>query len=74
MLHLFKAKNNKRGISIYFDTPIIVSEYCYLGDKVKELNIGFTVNPLDEIAIKPPLIIFIKKSFKLDFLRFIFIN
>lgn len=29
---------------------------------------------IDEIAIKPPLIIFIKKSFKLNFLRFIFIN
>ena len=46
------AEPNKIYESIYFETPIIVSEGCFLGDKVKELNIGFTVNALDKIAVK----------------------
>lgn len=46
------AEPNKIYESIFFETPIIVSEGCFLGDKVKELNIGFTVNALDKIAVK----------------------
>ena len=46
------AEPNKLYESIYFETPIIVSEGCFLGDKVKELNIGFTVDALDEVAVK----------------------
>ena len=46
------AEPNKLYESIYFETPIIVSEGCFLGDKVKELNVGFTVNALDETAVK----------------------
>lgn len=46
------AEPNKIYESVYFETPIIVSEGCFLGDKVKELNIGFTVNALDKIAVK----------------------
>lgn len=46
------AEPNKLYESIYFDTPIIVSEECFLGDKVKELNIGYTVNALDALDIK----------------------
>lgn len=46
------AEPNKIYESIYFETPIIVSEGCFLGDKVKELNIGYTVNALDDKAIK----------------------
>ena len=46
------AEPNKIYESIYFETPIIVSESCFLGNKVKKLNIGFTVNALDEIAVK----------------------
>ena len=46
------AEPNKIYESIYFETPIVVSEGCFLGDKVKKLNIGFTVNPLDETAVK----------------------
>lgn len=43
---------NKIYESIYFETPIIVSEGCFLGEKVKKLNIGYTVNALNTIDIK----------------------
>lgn len=46
------AEPNKIYESIFFETPIIVSEGCFLGDKVKKLNIGFTVNALDKMAVK----------------------
>lgn len=46
------AEPNKIYESIYFETPIIVSEGCYLGEKVKKLNIGYTVNALDTVDIK----------------------
>ena len=42
------AEPNKIYESVYFETHIIVSEGCFLGDKVKEL----TVNALDEVAVK----------------------
>lgn len=46
------AEPNKLYESIYFETPIIVSDGCFLGDKVKNLNIGFTVNAFDTENIK----------------------
>lgn len=42
---------NKLYEAIYFETPIIVSEGTFLADRVKSLNIGFAVNPLDEESV-----------------------
>ncbi len=45
------AEPNKLYEAIYYETPIIVSEGCYLGDKVKQLNVGYTVDAMNEKAI-----------------------
>lgn len=45
------AEPNKLYEAIYFRCPIIVSEGVYLGQKVNELNVGYTVDALDEMAI-----------------------
>lgn len=45
------AEPNKLYEAIYFRCPIIVSEGVFLGDKVKDLNVGYAINALDEKAI-----------------------
>lgn len=42
------AEPNKIYEAIYFKKPIIATEGTYLGDKIKKLGIGYTVNPLDD--------------------------
>jgi len=42
------AEPNKLYEAIYFKTPIIVSAGCYLGSKVKDLEVGYTVDALKE--------------------------
>lgn len=39
---------NKLYEAIYFETPIIVSKGTFLAKRVRELNVGFEVNALDE--------------------------
>ena len=46
------AEPNKLYESIYFETPIIVSEGTFLSEKVESLGIGFSINPLNEDCIK----------------------
>lgn len=46
------AEPNKLYEAIYFETPIIVSEGCFLGEKVKRLNVGYTVDALNETKIQ----------------------
>lgn len=41
------AEPNKIYESIYFETPIIVSDGTFLAEKVDALNIGFHINALD---------------------------
>lgn len=41
------AEPNKLYEAIYFETPIIVSKGTYLETRVRELGIGYSVNPLD---------------------------
>lgn len=45
------AEPNKIYEAIYFETPIIVSKGTYLSDKVTELEIGFSVDPLNDDEI-----------------------
>lgn len=45
------AEPNKIYESIYFRTPIIVSKGTFLSDKVSQLNIGFSIDPLNEQEI-----------------------
>lgn len=45
------AEPNKLYEAIYFRTPIIVSQNTFLAEKVKQLNIGFTVDPLNRNSI-----------------------
>ena len=45
------AEPNKLYEAIYFRCPIIVSEGVFLGDKVKDLNVGYAINAMDEKAI-----------------------
>ena len=45
------AEPNKIYEAIYFETPIIVTENVFLGDKVERLNIGYAVNPLNPQAV-----------------------
>lgn len=45
------AEPNKLYESLYFETPIIVTEGTFLGQQVKRYNSGFTVDPLDDKAI-----------------------
>lgn len=42
------AEPNKLYEAIYFRTPIIVSENTFLGEKVKSMEVGCCVNPLNE--------------------------
>lgn len=46
------AEPNKIYEAIYFKTPIIVSKGTFLSEKVNNLNIGYSINPLnnDEIV------------------------
>ena len=46
------AEPNKLYESIFFNKPIVVSEGTYLGDKVKKMGVGFTLNAEDEKAIE----------------------
>ncbi len=45
------AEPNKIYEAIYFETPIIVSAGTFLENKVKRLNIGYSVNPLDKHSV-----------------------
>lgn len=46
------AEPNKLYEAIYFRTPIIVSSGTFLADKVRRLNIGWSVNAFDSDNIK----------------------
>ena len=46
------AEPNKLYESLYFNCPIIVSDGTFLGNKVKQLGVGFSINAMDEISIK----------------------
>lgn len=45
------AEPNKFYESIYFETPIIVSEDTYLSLRVKDMGIGYIVDPMDDSKI-----------------------
>lgn len=45
------AEPNKIYEAIWYKTPIIVSSGTYLADKVKSLDIGYDINPLDNKTI-----------------------
>lgn len=45
------AEPNKLYEAIYFSTPIIVSENTFLSDKVKQLDIGYVLNPFSSQSI-----------------------
>lgn len=45
------AEPNKLYEAIFFRTPIIVSENTFLGDKVRKLGVGFSVDSLNEKAV-----------------------
>jgi len=45
------AEPNKIYESIYFETPIIVSSGTFLSEKVKLLDIGYVIDPLNQTSI-----------------------
>lgn len=45
------AEPNKLYEAIYFEVPIIVSKGTYIADKVERLNVGFTIDPLNDKEI-----------------------
>ncbi|OUN66823.1 MULTISPECIES: glycosyltransferase [unclassified Butyricimonas] len=45
------AEPNKVYESIYFETPIIVTQGTFLAEKVNSLNIGYAIDPLDDQAL-----------------------
>ena len=45
------AEPNKIYESMYFKIPIIVSSGTYISEKVKQMDIGYDLNPLDENEI-----------------------
>lgn len=45
------AEPNKIYESIYFETPIVVTEGTFLANKVSMLNIGYAVNPFNEHSV-----------------------
>lgn len=45
------AEPNKLYEAIYFETPIVVSNNTYLASKVEKMNIGYVVNPFDELEV-----------------------
>lgn len=45
------AEPNKLYEAIYYDTPIIVSSNCFLGDKVVKMGVGYAINALDNNEI-----------------------
>jgi len=46
------AEPNKFYESIFFETPIVVSEGTYLGENVMKYNTGYVVNPFDKRNIE----------------------
>ncbi len=46
------AEPNKFYESLYFDTPIIVSEGTFLGEKVRRYNSGYVINAMDDNSIR----------------------
>ena len=46
------AEPNKIYEAMFFNTPIIVSNNTFLSQKVERLGIGFSVNPLDDDAVR----------------------
>ena len=51
-LGVMYAEPNKLYEAIYFRCPIIVSEKVFLGEKVRNLNIGYVIDSMDENKIK----------------------
>lgn len=45
------AEPNKLYEAIYYDTPIIVSSNCFLGDKVEKMGVGYAINALNDEEI-----------------------
>ena len=45
------AEPNKLYEAIYYNTPIIVSSNCYLGDKVLQLGVGYAIDALNDNEI-----------------------
>lgn len=43
-----RAEPNKLYEAIYYDTPIIVSSNCFLGDKVEKMGVGYVVDALND--------------------------
>lgn len=42
------AEPNKLYEAIYYDTPIIVSSNCFLGDKVEKMGVGYALDALND--------------------------
>lgn len=51
LLNVLYAEPNKLYESIFFRTPIIVSEGTFLASQVRKYNSGYEVNPFEESAI-----------------------
>lgn len=45
------AEPNKLYEAIFYETPIIVSRNTFLADRVQSLNVGFSVNALDDKSV-----------------------
>ena len=45
------AEPNKFYESLYFDTPIIVSEGTYLSERVRQFNSGYVVDAMNDNSI-----------------------
>ena len=45
------AEPNKLYEAIYYDTPIIVSSNCFLGDKVEKMGVGYSINALNDAEV-----------------------
>lgn len=58
------AEPNKLYEAIYFECPIIVSKNTFLADKVKLLDIGWSVDPLDDNDISKLIDVFNEKSYE----------
>lgn len=46
------AEPNKLYEAIYFDTPIIVTSGTYVSQRVRDLNIGYCIDPMNRESIK----------------------
>lgn len=51
LINVRYAEPNKFYESLYYDTPIIVSEGTFLGEKVRQYNSGYVIDALDDASI-----------------------